>query len=161
VRLPITEEDSGDDEAAPPTAKPARVEPPTPSQQRVRLPITEEDSDDDEAAPPSSPPAAKPARVEPPTPSQQRVRLPITEEDSDDDEAAPRPPLLPPSKTATEEKDLGNELFRRGDTAGALAAYSRSLVLEPGSAAVYSNRAAVHLKVRSAPIPSVRMEAGK
>jgi Flp pilus assembly protein TadD len=89
------------------------------------------------------------------------VRLPITEEDSDDDEAAPRPPLLPPSKTATEEKDLGNELFRRGDTAGALAAYSRSLVLEPGSAAVYSNRAAVHLKVRSAPIPSVRMEAGK
>jgi hypothetical protein len=115
---------------------------------RTRLVVVEEDSGDDEDGTPVVLPSAK---TEPPTPSQQRMRLPITEEDSDDAEDAPPAPPPPPNRTASEEKDLGNHLFREGDTAGALAAYSRSLALDGSSAAVYSNRAAVHLKVRSAP----------
>lgn len=51
------------------------------------------------------------------------------------------------AKTATQEKDMGNELFKQGDVRGAIAAYTRSLRLDPASAAVLSNRAAAHLKV--------------
>lgn len=117
---------------------------------RKRLIVVEEDSSDEEDSTSVVPPSAK---AEPSTPSQQPVRLPITGEDSDDAKDAPPTPPPPASMTASEEKDLGNNLFRKGDTAGALAAYSRSLALDGSSAAVYSNRAAVHLKVRLAPVP--------
>ena len=51
---------------------------------------------------------------------------------------------------AAELKDLGNEAFRAGDYAGAIAKYSAALDEAPdapeGKAALYANRAAAHAK---------------
>lgn len=50
---------------------------------------------------------------------------------------------------ARREKEKGNEYFRSGDYEDAVLYYGRSLAFDSGSAVVYANRAAAHLKTRN------------
>ena len=49
---------------------------------------------------------------------------------------------------AERQKEKGNECFKAGELAAAVEAYTLSLELAPGAAAVHANRAAAYLKLR-------------
>jgi len=46
-------------------------------------------------------------------------------------------------------KDTGNELFKKGDYDGAVAAFTEAITAEPTNEAYYSNRSAAYLKARN------------
>jgi hypothetical protein len=62
---------------------------------------------------------------------------------------------------ARREKEKGNEMFKAKEYPNAINAYSLSLKLSPGVAAVHTNRAAAYLKVKRCVSPEPALQVNR